>query len=91
MNIIPIKDLKDTAKISALCHKEDEPVYVTKNGYPDLVIMSSEVYEQLHEQAEAYRQMLVSRLMASVEDLKRGEKGEPAKDVLDELRGKYGL
>lgn len=91
MYIIPIKDFKDTAKISALCHEVDEPVHVTKNGYPDLVVMSSEVYEQLHGQAEAYQQMIISRLLVSVDDLKRGEKGEPAKNVIDELRGKYGL
>lgn len=43
--IIPIRDLKDTTKISELCHSLDEPVYITKNGYDDMVIMSSEVYK----------------------------------------------
>ena len=43
--IIPIRDLKDTAKISELCHSSDEPVFITKNGYDDMVIMSSKVYE----------------------------------------------
>lgn len=37
--IIPIRDLKDTAAISRMCSESDEPVYVTKNGYGDLVIM----------------------------------------------------
>lgn len=43
--IIPIKELKNTSEISDLCHKTDEPIYVTKNGYGDMVIMSIEKYE----------------------------------------------
>lgn len=43
--IIPIKELKNTSEISDLCHKTDEPIYVTKNGYGDMVIMSIENYE----------------------------------------------
>lgn len=50
--IIPIRDLKDTSKISELCHSSSEPVFITKNGYDDMVIMSSEAYNaQLSLQA----------------------------------------
>lgn len=45
--IIPIKNLKNTSEISELCHSTSEPVYVTKNGYGDMVIMSMEVYEKI--------------------------------------------
>ena len=45
--IIPIKDLKNTSEISDMCHKTDEPIYVTKNGYGDMVIMSMETYDEL--------------------------------------------
>lgn len=44
--IIPIKELKNTSEISEMCHDSDEPIYVTKNGYGDMVIMSMELYEQ---------------------------------------------
>ena len=44
--IIPIKELKNTSEISEMCHDSDEPIYVTKNGYGDIVIMSMELYEQ---------------------------------------------
>ena len=44
--IIPIKDLKNTAEISRMCHESDEPIFVTKNGYSHLVIMSAEQYER---------------------------------------------
>ena len=37
--IIPIRDMRDTSKISEMCHATDEPIFVTKNGYGDMVIM----------------------------------------------------
>ena len=48
--IIPIKDLKNTSEISELCHKTMEPVFITKNGYGDMVIMSIDVYDQTMKQ-----------------------------------------
>ena len=44
-NIIPIRDMRDTSKISEMCHVTDEPIFVTKNGYGDMVIMSIATYE----------------------------------------------
>ena len=51
--IIPIKELKNTSEISDLCHKSNEPIYITKNGYGDLVIMSIETYDARTEPAAA--------------------------------------
>ena len=47
--IRPITDLKNTTEISELCHTKREPVYTTKNGYGDLVIMSIKAYEEMLE------------------------------------------
>ena len=44
--IIPIKDLRNTSEISDIAHREQEPIFVTKNGYSDLVVMSSELYDK---------------------------------------------
>ncbi len=44
--IIPIRDLKNTSKISQMCQEETEPIYITKNGYGDMVIMSIKMYEE---------------------------------------------
>ena len=44
--IIPIRDLRNTSEISELAHKQQEPIFITKNGYSDLVVMSSELYER---------------------------------------------
>ena len=43
--ILPIRDLRDTSRISELAHKNQEPIHFTKNGYSDLVVMSAEYYD----------------------------------------------
>lgn len=45
--IRPITDLRNTNEISEICHAKKEPVFITKNGYGDLVIMSIETYEEM--------------------------------------------
>lgn len=49
--IRPIKDLRNTNEISDLCHERQEPIFITKNGYGDLVVMSIETYEKMMENA----------------------------------------
>ena len=83
--IIPIKALKNTSEISDMCHKTEEPIYVTKNGYGDMVIMSMENYESIMKQFTMYREIEISE--------KQIETGlvEDAKMALRETRDKYGL
>ena len=45
--IIPIKELRNTNEISRMCHLVSEPIFISKNGYSDLVIMSDECFENL--------------------------------------------
>ena len=45
--IRPITDLRNTTEISELCHARREPLFITKNGYGDLVVMSIETYEEM--------------------------------------------
>ena len=47
--IRPITDLRNTTEISELCHARREPLFITKNGYGDLVVMSIETYEEMIE------------------------------------------
>lgn len=44
--IMPIKDLRNTSEISEVAHREQEPIFITKNGYSDLVVMSTELYDK---------------------------------------------
>ncbi|MBO6261370.1 MAG: type II toxin-antitoxin system Phd/YefM family antitoxin [Bacilli bacterium] len=48
--IIPIRDLRNTSEISDMAHKSQEPIFVTKNGYSDLVVLSAELYEKIAKQ-----------------------------------------
>jgi len=50
--IRPITDLRNTNEISDICHAKKEPIFITKNGYGDLVIMSIETYEAMLEERE---------------------------------------
>jgi prevent-host-death family protein len=49
--IRPITDLRNTTEISELCHARREPIFITKNGYGDLVVMSIEAYEEMTDTA----------------------------------------
>ena len=44
--IMPIRDLRNTSEISKLVHAKQEPIFITKNGYSDMVVMSAELYER---------------------------------------------
>ncbi|MBO6090214.1 MAG: type II toxin-antitoxin system Phd/YefM family antitoxin [Lachnospiraceae bacterium] len=83
--IIPIKDLKDTSTVSELCHNTNEPIFITKNGYGDMVIMSMEVFEENKKLWSMYRDIEISE-----EQIKDG-KTKDAKKALKSVRGKYGL
>jgi prevent-host-death family protein len=76
--IIPIKDLKNTGVISQMCHEATEPIYVTKNGYGDMVIMSVKMYEEklymldvYKKLAEAEEDFAAGRTYNAFESLKR--------------------
>ncbi len=83
--IIPIKDLKDTAKVSEMCHKSTEPVFVTKNGYGDMVLMSMETFEKMFQKEQLYRDLEMSE-----DDIREG-KTRGAREALSDVSKKYGL
>lgn len=56
--IRPISDLRNrTMEISELCHSEDQPVFITRNGKGDLVVMSQAHYERLKFLLELYQKL----------------------------------
>ncbi|MBP1763054.1 MAG: hypothetical protein H6Q65_112 [Firmicutes bacterium] len=66
--IIPIRDLKNTSEISRRCHASNEPIFVTKNGYGDMVIMSMEMYEKKMFMLDVY-----SKIAAAEDQLAEGK------------------
>jgi PHD/YefM family antitoxin component YafN of YafNO toxin-antitoxin module len=80
--IRPISDLRNKAPaISKLCHESGEPVFITKNGVSDLVVMSAAAYER--DQA---RLKLYAMLDAAEEDVRRGDRGVSIKRLAALLR-----
>lgn len=100
MIAMPIKELKDGAKISATCHELDEPITITKNGYDDMVIMSSETFKRYDtavkfeqsRRAAAQRELeqTLADIQAGIAAIEAGE-GVDAFQALAELREQYGL
>ena len=83
--IIPIRDLKNTSEISELCHQSEEPIFVTKNGYGDMVIMSIETYEKSMFLNQVYQAVEVAE-----KEISEG-KTLDAKEALKNLRSEYGI
>lgn len=83
--IIPIKELKKTSEISEMCHEADGPIYITKNGYGDMVIMSMENYEAVMRQLAIYRDIEISE-----KQIENGQTKD-ARSALKEMRAKYGF
>ena len=83
--IVPIKELKNTNRISQMCHESHEPIYVTKNGYGDMVIMSMEAYERQMVLAE-----VEAKLAAAEEQVAAGNVLD-AKKAFAALKEKYGV
>ena len=85
MQIIPMRDLKNTVEVERRCAEENGPVYVTKNGYGRLVVMDIEYYER------TMRKMYEAQaLIAGMEDVEAG-RTKGGISALQNMREKYGL
>lgn len=65
-------------------HKAEEPIYITKNGYGDMVIMSVENYEQTMRQISLYRDLEMSE-----QQIREG-RTENARSSLSSMRENQG-
>jgi prevent-host-death family protein len=83
--ILPISDLRNNFnEISETCHKEAEPVYITKNGKGDLVVMSLAYFEQIQAKLDLYDKLAVAEA--------ERDNGAPAvthDEFMKTLRSKY--
>ena len=82
--IRPITDLRNTTEISEICHQSHEPIFITKNGYGDLVVMSIESYERQLAKAALY-----AKLAEAEKQIADGVELIDADEVFSELREKY--
>ncbi len=64
-NIRPVSDLRNNfADISRTVHESSEPVFLTKNGYGDMVVMSMEAFERHQFDSEVYIKLKEAELEA---------------------------
>lgn len=84
--IRPVSDLRNNfAEISRTVHETAQPVFLTKNGYGDMVVLSMEAYEKLQLESEIYFKLRDSEREAEIT-----EKRYSSKDVLTAMRSVYG-
>ena len=84
--IRPVSDLRNNfSEISKIVHETAEPVFLTKNGYGDMVIMSMEAYEEKMQLLDAY-----AKLDAAEQQVEAGQTLD-ARSALQELRARYGI
>jgi len=82
--IRPISDLRNRAmEISELCHREDQPVFITRNGKGDLVVMSQAHYERLQNLIELYRKLGEAESLDAA-----GEKGITHAELMKKLKAR---
>lgn len=80
--IKPISDLRNKAKqISHLVHNADEPVFITRNGEGDMVVMSLIHYAKLQKKLE-----LLNKLSAAQARAGAGDTGRPLAHVVRDIR-----
>ena len=80
--IKPISSLRNrTREIAAICHEQDEPVYLTTNGEGDLVVMSIGHYERLKAQVDLFEKLGVAQSQSAA-----GARGVTHKKMMTTLR-----
>jgi hypothetical protein len=70
-----------TREIASICHKKDEPVYLTTNGEGDLVVMTIGHYERLKAQVDLFEKLGVAQAQSSL-----GKKGITHRQMMTKLR-----
>ena len=84
--IRPVSDLRNHfADISKTVHETDQPVFLTKNGYGDMVVLSMEAFENLQFESEVYYKLQAAEREAALSNLRYS-----SKEVLDAMKEAVG-
>lgn len=85
MQIIPMRDLKNTVEVERRCAEENGPVFVTKNGYGRLVVMDIDYYEKTMRKMDE-----TTTILDGLKDVKSGNTVE-GDTAISNIRSKYGI
>lgn len=105
--IRPCADLRNNYnEISKICHETKQPVYITKNGYNDLVLLSNEAFEQYEDERieqliskhfnkkypdfESFKKDVYEKIDIAIEEIKNGEYISMGKAIA-EMEAEYGF
>ena len=84
--IRPCVDLRNHYnEISKICHETKEPMYITKNGTNDLVILSDEAYEKLTKGLEETKEERIDRLVSEHFDKQQATFEEVQMDIFEKI------
>ena len=84
--IRPVSDLRNNfADISKTVHETAKPVFLTKNGYGDMVVLSMEAFESLQFESEVY-----FKLQAAEREAELTDKRYSSREVLQAMREAIG-
>lgn len=84
-HIRPITDLRNKfSDISRIVHEEASPIFLTKNGYGDMVVMSIETYEQMILDNKISKKLEKAALVAESTDT-RYDFDEVSKEMREKL------
>jgi prevent-host-death family protein len=69
--IRPVSDLKNSfGEISAMLKEDTQPVFLTKNGHGEMVLMSMDAYAELIDRIEIELKLKAAELEASKTDVR---------------------
>ena len=105
--IKPCADLRNNYnEISKICHETNKPVFITKNGANDLVIMSDEAFQKYEDSVideivskhfnekfndlESFKKDIINKVNQALKDIEEG-KTRPAKEFFAEMEEKYNF
>lgn len=89
--IRPVSDLRNNfAEISRIVHETNEPVFLTKNGYGDMVVMSMEQFERQKFENEVYIKLKEAELEAKLTDVRYSHQ-EVFKRLREKINERKGL
>ena len=87
MNLIrPVSDLRNNfAEISKTVHETAQPIFLTKNGYGNMVVLSMEAFQNMQFESEIY-----SKLMQAEREAEHTNTRYSSKDVLNAIKEAIG-
>ena len=84
--IRPVSDLRNSfAEISRTVHETAQPVFLTKNGYGDMVVLSMEAFQDMQFESEVYL-----KLLEAEREAEHTNKRYSSKEVLKAMKEAIG-